>query len=89
MEGLLNALPWAMGGLTLVLLLSVLRRPLAWLGRLAARTGVGLGVLYVLSGVGGLVGLRLGVNLVNALVLGLLGVPGFGLLAALSWALAA
>ncbi|MBM6926209.1 pro-sigmaK processing inhibitor BofA family protein, partial [Pseudoflavonifractor phocaeensis] len=48
-----------------------------------------LGVLYVLSGVGGLVGLRLGVNLVNALVLGLLGVPGFGLLAALSWALAA
>ncbi|MBM6927348.1 transcriptional regulator, partial [Pseudoflavonifractor phocaeensis] len=42
MEGLLNALPWAMGGLTLVLLLSVLRRPLAWLGRLAARTGVGL-----------------------------------------------
>ena len=89
MEGLLNSLPWVMGGLTLVLLLAVLRRPLAWLGRLAARTGVGLGVLYVLSGVGGLVGLRLGVNLVNALVLGLLGVPGFGLLAALSWALAA
>ena len=30
----------------------------------------------------------LGVNLTNALVLGLLGVPGFGLLLLLNWALA-
>ena len=43
MEPLLNALPWVAGGLFLVLLLAVLRRPLGWLGRLAARTGVGLG----------------------------------------------
>ena len=85
METLLNALPWIVGGLILILLLAALRRPLEWLVRLAARTGVGL---WALSGVGGLVGLHLGVNLVNALVLGVLGVPGFGLLLMLNWALA-
>ena len=88
MEPLLNALPWVAGGLFLVLLLAVLRRPLSWSGRLAARTGVGLGVLYVLSWAGGALGLHLGVNLTNALVLGVLGAPGFGLLVALEWMLA-
>lgn len=87
-ETLLDALPWIMGGLVLVLLLAALRRPLEWLVRLAARTGVGLAVLWGLSGVGGLVGVHLGVNLVNALVLGLLGAPGLGLLLMLNWALA-
>ena len=42
METLLNALPWIVGGLILILLLAALRRPLEWLVRLAARTGVGL-----------------------------------------------
>ena len=40
-ETLLNALPWIVGGLILILLLAALRRPLEWLVRLAARTGVG------------------------------------------------
>ena len=68
-------LPWIVGGLILILLLAALRRPLEWLVRLAARTGVGLAALWALSGVGGLVGLHLGVNLVNALVLGVLRRP--------------
>lgn len=88
MEPLLDALPWVAGGLFLVLALAVLRKPLGWLGRLAARTGAGLGVLWALQWGGGFLGLHLGVNLLNALVLGLLGVPGFGLLAALEWMLA-
>lgn len=87
-EALLNALPWIVGGLILVVLLAALRRPLEWLVRLAARTGIGLMVLWGLSSVGGLVGVHLGVNLLNALVLGLLGVPGFGLLLMLNWVLA-
>ena len=80
METLLNALPWIVGGLILILLLAALRRPDAPATPAAA--------LWALSGVGGLVGLHLGVNLVNALVLGVLGVPGFGLLLMLNWALA-
>ena len=36
MEALLDALPWIVGGLMLILLLAALRRPLQWLGALAA-----------------------------------------------------
>ena len=88
MEAILNALPWIVGGRMLILLLAALRRPLQWLAGLAVRTGAGLAVLWLLSGAGSLLGLRLGVNLVNALVLGVLGAPGFGLLLLLNWALA-
>lgn len=88
MDWFLNALPWIVGGLILALALAALRRPLNALLRLALRTGAGLGVLYALSLTGGALGLRLGVNLANALVLGLLGAPGFGLLVMMDWALA-
>lgn len=88
MEWLLNALPWIVGGLILALALAALRRPLRTLARLAVRTGVGLGALCLLRPVGSLVGLQLGINLVNALVLGVLGAPGLGLLAMMNWALA-
>ena len=88
MDWLLNALPWIVGGLILALALAALRRPLNALLRLVLRTGAGLGVLYALSLTGGVLGLRLGVNLANALVLGLLGAPGFGLLVMMDWALA-
>lgn len=88
MDWFLGALPWIVGGLILALALAALRRPLNALLRLALRTGAGLGVLYLLSLVGGSIGLRLGVNLANALVLGILGAPGFGLLVMMNWALA-
>ena len=88
MDWFLDALPWIVGGLILALALAALRRPLNALMRLALRTGAGLGVLYLVSLIGWPVGLRLGVNLANALVLGLLGVPGFGLLVMMDWALA-
>ena len=65
MEPLLNALPWAAGGLMLLLALALLRRPLGWLVRLAARTGAGLGVLWALRAAGGFLGLQLGVNLAS------------------------
>ena len=67
--------------------LILLRRPLHALLRLLGRTAVGLAGLFAFSHVGGLIGVTLGVNLVNALVLALLGVPGFGLLLMVNWAL--
>ena len=84
----MTALPRTAGGRILALALAALRRPLNALLRLVLRTGAGLGVLYALSLTGGVLGLRLGVNLANALVLGLLGAPGFGLLVMMDWALA-
>ena len=54
-------------------------------GRFTVRAGMGLGALSLLSGLGESVGIFLGVNLVNAAVLGVLGLPGFGLLLLLNW----
>lgn len=75
---------WAAGGLALVLILG--RRPLAALGRLAVRSGLGLVFLWLFQGLGTLLGVTLGVNLLNGLVLGALGLPGLGLLLLAQWA---
>lgn len=83
-----DTLPWLLVGLLAVGVLALLGRPLKHLLRLCLRTGVGLAALAAFSPMGGLIGVSLGVNLANALVMGLLGVPGFGLLLMLHWALA-
>lgn len=82
--------PWvsmAVGGVLLLFAIGVLRRPLRGLLRLLGRMAAGLAGLFAFSQVGALVGVTLGVNLVNALVVALLGLPGFGLLLMLNWAL--
>ena len=78
---------WCLAGLLLCAALLLLRRPVARLLQLALRSSVGLAVLALFSQVGGFVGISLGVNLVNALILGALGAPGFGLLLMLQWVL--
>lgn len=80
-------LAWCLAGLLLCAALLVLRRPAARLLRLTLRSSVGLAALALFSQIGQLIGVHLGVNLVNALVLGLLGLPGFGLLLMLQWVL--
>ena len=79
--------PWLAGALLALSILALLHRPLGRLLRLAARSAVGLAVLALFSQVGQFIGVSLGVNLVNALILGVLGVPGFGLLLMLQWVL--
>ena len=54
-------------------------------GRFTVRAGLGLGVLGLFSGFWESIGVSLGVNLVNGLLLGVLGAPGFGLLLMLNW----
>lgn len=76
----------AVGGLVLAALI-LLRRPLAFLWRLLFRSGVGLCCLWLFNQAGALIGIQVGVNLVSALVVGVLGVPGFGLLLMTQWAL--
>ena len=78
---------WGLIGLLLCAVLFLLHRPAARLIRLALRSSVGLAMLALFSQVGRLIGVQLGVNLVNALVLGVLGLPGFGLLLMVQWVL--
>ena len=87
MTPLSGYMAWCLAGLLLCAALLLLRRPAARLLRLALRSSVGLAALALFAQAGRFLGIRLGVNLVNALVLGLLGAPGFGLLLMLQWAL--
>lgn len=79
--------PWVAAGLVLLAALAVLRRPLRRLGGLLLRSLGALGALALFSQVGPHLGIYLGVNLVNALVLGALGAPGFALLLMMQWML--
>lgn len=80
-------MPWALAGVLVLAVLLLLRKPLRGLLRLLGRTLAGLAGLFVFGQLGGLIGVTLGVNLVNALIVALLGVPGFGLLLMANWAL--
>ena len=62
----------------------IFHRWLAALLKLLLRTLLGAGALAVLSLCSGITGLTLGVNPLNALVLGILGAPGLALLCALN-----
>ena len=87
MTGLSAATPWLAMGLLILAVLLVFHRPLLRLLKLVVRSSVGLMLLTFLQEAGGLFGITLGANWGNALVLGLLGVPGFGLLLMLQWLL--
>ena len=75
---------WAAAG-AVILALVLFRRPLESLCRLAVRSGLGLVFLWLFQRLGGLLGVRLGVNLLNSLILGALGAPGFALLMLVQW----
>ena len=64
----------------LTLLFKLFRTPLRWAMKLALNAAVGFVALFVLNFLGGFVGLSLGVNWLNAIVTGVLGVPGVVLL---------
>jgi len=83
----LSSLSWLIGCLFLFVALTLFQRPVRFLFQLALRTGVGLACLSLFAPIGQMLGAHLGVNLLNSLVLGVLGVPGFGLLLMLRWAL--
>ena len=76
---------WVGIGAAILLVLAVARRPLGALGRLLGRSGLGLAFLWMFQSLGSWMGAQLGVNLFNALVLGVLGVPGFSFLLMAQW----
>jgi len=78
---------WCAAGGFALAVLALLFRPLAALGKLVLRSGVGLCALWLFNQAGALIGVHLGVNLASALVLGVLGAPGLGLLLMTQWAL--
>lgn len=77
---------FSLGVMAVVALVIVLCWPaVKGVGRLCLRTVGGLITLFLINPLAGLIGVHLGVNLCNALILGVLGVPGFGLLLLVHW----
>lgn len=81
-----TVLPLLAGAVLLGLLaLWALAAPLRALARAALNTALGLAALALLHATSALTGFSLGLNLFNALVVGVLGIPGIGLLLLLQW----
>ena len=71
----------------LVSLIRVFRTPLKVALRLLANTLLGFLALWTVNLTAGVTGIALGFNLLNALVIGILGLPGFVLLLLTQWVL--
>ena len=76
-----------LAGFFIIALLRVFSAPLRVALRLLANTLLGFLALWVVQLTSGLTGIALGMHLWNALVVGILGVPGFVLLLLIQWVL--
>ena len=67
--------------------LRLVSTPLKMVLRLVINSALGFGTLWLLQLTASVSGIALGVNLFNALIVGVLGLPGLGLLVLLQWVL--
>ena len=66
---------------------ALLRKPLKMVLRVVLNSVLGFGALWLLNATAAVTGISLGLNLFNALTIGVLGVPGLGLLLLVKWVL--
>ena len=72
----------AIAGFTAIKLFSI---PVRWIVKLLLNTAFGFLLLFLFNSIRTYTGISLGFNLVNASVIGIFGIPGFGLLLLLQW----
>ena len=77
----------ALVGVLILLSITIFRKPIGCLLRLLLNTIGGFVVLFILNFLGGFIGISLGINWINAIVVGIFGIPGVGLLLILQWLL--
>lgn len=76
-----------LAGFLLVALIRVFSVPLKLALKLLVNTLLGFGVLWLINRTAALTGVSLGLNLWNALTIGILGLPGVVLLLLVQWVL--
>lgn len=76
-----------LGAFFLIALLRIFRSPLRLAVKLIANTLLGFAALWIVQLTATFTGITLGLNLLNALIVGILGIPGFALLLLLQWVL--
>ena len=80
-------LPLLIGAFLLLAMARIFRSPLKLAGKLLLNTLLGFLALWLVAATSAHTGIALGMNLANALVVGVLGLPGFVLLLLLQWVL--
>lgn len=70
-----------------VAVLRLFSTPLKMALRLLVHSALGFGAVWLLNMTGAVSGISLGLNVFNALTIGILGLPGLGLLLLLQWVL--
>ena len=77
----------SLAGFFLIALIRVFSAPLRLALKLLANTALGFLALWAVGLTARVTGITLGLNLWNALVIGILGLPGFALLLLVQWVL--
>ncbi len=76
------------GAFVLIMILAVIKlfsAPLRWAAKLLLNTVLGFAGVFIFNLLGTYTGVTLGLNLLNALIIGVLGLPGLALLLFLKW----
>ena len=73
--------------LAVLLAITLFRRPIGFLIRLLFNTLGGFVALFLLNFFGQFIGVTLGLNWFNAVIVGIFGLPGVGLLLIMQWLL--
>lgn len=68
-----------------IVIFSIIKAPIKLFFKLLLNTVIGFIVLLLLNYVGGFVGISIPVNWINAVIIGILGVPGVALILLLQW----
>lgn len=68
-----------------LIILTIFRKPIKILLKLIINTVIGFAALFAINYLGAFIGIAIGINWINAIIVGLLGVPGVALILLLQW----
>ncbi len=72
-------------GIAVLIVMRIFTLPVKWIFKLLLNTLLGFIALFLVNWLGSYIGISLGINIVNAVVAGTLGIPGLVLLLLLRW----
>ncbi|MBS7315377.1 MAG: pro-sigmaK processing inhibitor BofA family protein [Clostridiaceae bacterium] len=72
-------------GIAVLIVMRIFTLPVKWIFKLLLNTVLGFVGLFLVNWLGSYIGISLGINVVNAVVVGTFGIPGLILLLLLRW----
>jgi inhibitor of the pro-sigma K processing machinery len=85
MEGLQTTGVIIIIAVLVLVIFTILKKPIKIVFKLLLNTVIGFAALLILNWLGGFIGITIPVNWINAVIVGVLGVPGVALILLLQW----